>query len=153
MTYLEQVKIEQTIPILVLGYLEYAVNVVVCVLAYIVWTKCATEIVTVELRYLPLSAFGPVSEHDPVGRWFVQVGRRPGTGVRLDGRIFRGGGTGQHTSAGVQRSLLRSRNGYHHPVVGVLQLRYGSGQRCLGQVCAVNRQQTVTYVYGTCPVS
>jgi len=150
---LEQVEIEQPVPVLVLGYLEYTVDVVVGVLAYVVRAESAAEIVAVELRHLPLSTLGPVPEHDPVGRRLVQVGRRPGTGVRLDGRVFRGRGRpGQHAGAGVQRPLLRPRNGDHHPVVGVLQLRYGRGQRRLGQVCAVDRQQTVAHVYGARPI-
>lgn len=159
-SYLEQVEIEQRVPVLVLGYLEYAVDVVVGVLAYVVRAERAAEIVAVELRHLPLGALGPVPEHDPVGRRLVQVGRRPGTGVRLYGRVFRGGDgggggagpTGQHTGAGVQRPLLRPRNGDHHPVVGVLQLRYGRGQRRLRQVRAVDRQQTVAHVYGASSV-
>jgi len=152
-TYLEQVEIEQPVPVLVLGYLEYTIDIVVGVLAYIVRSESATEVVAVELRHLPLSTLGPMPEHNPVGRRLVQVGRRPGTGVRLDGRVFRGrGGSGQHTSTGVQRPLLRSRNSDHHPIVGVLQLCYGRGQRCLGQVRAVDRQQTIAHVYSACPV-
>jgi len=146
---LEQVEVEQPVPVLALGYFEYAVHVVVGVLAYVVRPERAAEIVAVELRHLPLRALGPVPQHDPLGRRLVQVGRGPG-GVRLDGRIVRGGG--QQPGAGVERPASRPGHGDHHPVVRVLQLRDSRGQRRLGQVGAVDGQQPVAHVYGARPV-
>lgn len=149
--YLEQVKVQQPVPVLGLGYLEYAVHVVVRVLAYVVRPERAAEVVAVELGHLALRALGPVPQYDPLGRRLVQVGRGP-RGVRLDGRVVRGGG--QQPDAGVERllRLLRPAHGDHHPVLRVLQLRDGRGQRRLGQVGPVDGQQPVAHVYRARPV-
>lgn len=149
--YLKQVEVQQPVPVLVLGDFEYAVDVVVGVLAYVVRPERAAEIVAVELGHLPLRALGPVPQHDPLGRRLVQVGRRPRARVRLDGRIV-GRGRRQQPDAGVERPELRPAHGDHHAVVRVLQLRYGRRQRRFGQVGPVDGQQPVAYVYGACPV-
>lgn len=149
-TYLEQIKVQQRIPVLVLGYFKYAVDVIISVFTNVIWPERAAKIIAVKLWHLPLCTLRPVSEHDSLRRRLMQIGRRP-CGVWLDGWIVRGGG--QQPDASVQRPLLRPRHGDHHPIVRILQLRYGRRQRCFRQIGSVDCQQTVTYMYSTCPVS